>query len=81
MKPRFKKCELQMLAIFVLKKSFRGNIQLASHQFQTLGLTAALVIGVHPKSLPSCLLQARVLERVAMPSSRGSSLPGDRTGV
>ena len=37
--------------------------------------------GLLPGSSVHGILQARILERVAMPSSRGSSQPRDRTWV
>ena len=40
---------------------------------------SAVFIVAHQAPLSMGILQARILEWVAMPSSRGSSLPGDQT--
>ena len=47
------------------------HVQVLSH-FSPVGLFANLQTGAHQASLSMGTLQARILEWVAMPSSRGS---------
>ena len=50
-------------------------------RFSPVQLFAALWAGSLPGSCVCAILQARTLEWVAVPSSRGSSRPGDRTHI
>ena len=50
-------------------------------RFSCVRLFVTLWTEAHQAPLSMGILQARILEWVAMPSFRGSSLPGDQTHV